>query len=145
MTDIDISSGDANLRASDAEREATAARIRAHHTDGRLDTSELQERIDRCYQAKTRGELRELLADLPGEGPQPKPEQQGGRMRVPVPLLAVAAAVLVLASFGAAWHHHVPWLVLPVLFIAARLMLFRRRRWGPWAGRWASRGGRYSA
>jgi Flp pilus assembly protein TadB len=135
MTDINISSGEPNLRASDTEREAIAARLRAHHTDGRLDTGELQERIDRCYQAKTRGELRDLLADLPGEEPEPKPERSP-RIRAPLPLLALVTGVLVLAATGAAVHHHAPWLVLPVLFIAARVMLFRRWRWGARRGRY---------
>ena len=48
---------DPNLRAADADREATGERLRRHHAEGRLDTEELQERIDRCYQARTIGDL----------------------------------------------------------------------------------------
>ena len=36
-----------NLRASDADRDATADRLRQHHTDGRIDQEEFQERLDR--------------------------------------------------------------------------------------------------
>lgn len=45
------------LRASDAERSATADVLRRHHAEGRLDTDEFEERVERCYAAKTRGEL----------------------------------------------------------------------------------------
>ena len=55
-----------DLRASDAERSATVDILRRHHAEGRLDTTELEERIERCYAAKTRGELDALTADLPG-------------------------------------------------------------------------------
>src|SRR5579859_4933524 len=74
---------DPNLRASDAEREAIGERLRRHHTDGRLDAEEFQQRIDACYSAKTVGELRQLLADLPRD-----PEEQpwyspwAGRRRI---------------------------------------------------------------
>jgi hypothetical protein len=57
---------DDELRASDAERTATADLLRRHHAEGRLDTAELEERIERCYAAKTRGDLAALTADLPG-------------------------------------------------------------------------------
>ena len=56
-----------NLRASDADRDATADRLRQHHTDGRLDQDEFQERLDRCFAAKTVGELAELTRDLPDD------------------------------------------------------------------------------
>jgi len=57
--------GHAGLRASDADRERTAAALRRHHVDGRLDTDELQDRLGRCYAARTEDDLRALLADLP--------------------------------------------------------------------------------
>ena len=60
-------SGD--LRASDAERERVAEALRRHHVDGRIDTDELQERLERCYAARTGSDLDALLADLPGEAP----------------------------------------------------------------------------
>jgi hypothetical protein len=56
---------DPNLRASDADREATADRLRQHHIEGRLDQDEFQARLDSCFAAKTVGELAELTRDLP--------------------------------------------------------------------------------
>jgi len=57
------------MRISDAEREAAAAELREHFASGRLDTDELNERLDRVFAAKTRGDLNGLFADLPSSGP----------------------------------------------------------------------------
>ena len=46
-----------DLRAADQDREAIADALREQHLAGRLDTDEFQERLDRCYAAKTYGEL----------------------------------------------------------------------------------------
>jgi hypothetical protein len=54
-----------DLRASDAERERTVAELREHALAGRLTVEELDERCERAYAARTRSELRALLADLP--------------------------------------------------------------------------------
>jgi hypothetical protein len=53
------------LRASDAEREAVADRLRVAAGEGRLTLEELTERMDSAYDARTRGDLERLLADLP--------------------------------------------------------------------------------
>lgn len=58
--------GDPRIRASDADRDRTASLLREHHAEGRLTAEEFHERLDRALTAKTRGELDELLADLPG-------------------------------------------------------------------------------
>jgi Domain of unknown function (DUF1707) len=57
---------DPRIRASDADRDRTAALLREHHAAGRLTADEFNERLDKAYAAKTLGELDELLADLPG-------------------------------------------------------------------------------
>ena len=126
---------DPNLRASDADREATADRLRQHHTDGRLDQEEFQERLDRCFAAKTVGELAELTRDLPAD-----PTRLGsggrtsfgllGRLRV-IPIvpiiLAIVAIHLIVGVFSGLW-------ILIPLFFLARFVMFRRgfRDWrGP--------------
>ena len=53
------------MRASDADRAATADRLRQHYTEGRLDAQEYDERIEHCYAAKTVDELDDLFMDLP--------------------------------------------------------------------------------
>jgi uncharacterized protein DUF1707/2TM domain-containing protein len=52
-------------RASDAEREATADRLRLAAGDGRLDPEELEQRLEAAYGARTVGNLAELTRDLP--------------------------------------------------------------------------------
>jgi uncharacterized protein DUF1707 len=56
---------DAQLRASDAQRDRAAAEIREHYAAGRLTEDEFAERLDAVYQARTQGELSELRRDLP--------------------------------------------------------------------------------
>jgi hypothetical protein len=71
------------VRASDAEREAAAARLRDAAADGRLTFEELTERLDRAYAARTRAELEEVTRDLPAaaavEAPEPPANTRRGR------------------------------------------------------------------
>ena len=57
--------GDPRIRASDADRDRTAALLREHHAAGRLTAEEFNDRMDAALNAKTLGELDELLEDLP--------------------------------------------------------------------------------
>ncbi|MBU8857110.1 MULTISPECIES: DUF1707 domain-containing protein [unclassified Micromonospora] len=57
------------MRAADADREATAERLRTALAEGRLDLDEYDDRLRRAYGSKTYGELDELLTDLPGTAP----------------------------------------------------------------------------
>ncbi|MGW5668156.1 DUF1707 SHOCT-like domain-containing protein [Micromonospora sp. NPDC003776] len=57
------------MRAADADREATAERLRVALEEGRLDLHEYDERLGRAYGAKTYAELDAVLADLPGSTP----------------------------------------------------------------------------
>lgn len=122
---------DPNLRASDTDREATADRLRRHHTEGRIDSEEFQERIDRCYSAKTLGELDQLVADLPSES------RGGAGRRVswrlwPIPLVPVLCVILAVSVAG--WHHGgfgVLWLI-PVFFLLRMCVWRRVRRWEMW-------------
>ena len=58
-------SGDRGTRASNEDRERTAAALGGHYAVGRLTLEEFQERLDRTYAAKTLGELDDLTRDLP--------------------------------------------------------------------------------
>jgi hypothetical protein len=91
----------AGIRAADADRERMTALLRGHYVDGRLDASEFQERLERCMQAKTVGELRALAADLPVEDP--------GR----------AAASVRWFHRPPAWRQAVPAMVLTALIVAS--------------------------
>ena len=56
---------EAELRASDADRERVAELLRDAYAEGRLDAEEHAERIGAAYGAKTLGELAPLTRDLP--------------------------------------------------------------------------------
>jgi hypothetical protein len=66
------------MRASDADRDRTAELLREAYAEGRLSVDEHEERLDRAYQAKTVGELRELLVDLPVGRTESAPNAQVG-------------------------------------------------------------------
>src|SRR5450755_2543638 len=131
---------DPSQRAADADREATSERLRSHHAEGRLDTEEFQERIDRCYQAKTIGELAELVTDLP-----PKTTSEGRfhlqRLRM-IPLLPIVIAIVAILAVTGGHHGHFGfWLVIPLFF------LFRLWRWRhePWSTRRRGHAAEYRA
>lgn len=56
------------MRASDAERERVAERLREAVAEGRLDMEEFEQRLDIAYKARTHGELEPLVRDLPASG-----------------------------------------------------------------------------
>ncbi|QYC42673.1 hypothetical protein Nocox_25350 [Nonomuraea coxensis DSM 45129] len=58
-----------DVRASDADREAAAERLRVAVEEGCLDFGEFNDRMGRAYQSVTRGELATLVADLPAGRP----------------------------------------------------------------------------
>jgi hypothetical protein len=58
-----------DLRISDTEREQAIRLLGEHMSVGRLDVDECGERSARAAAAKTRRELTELFADLPGPRP----------------------------------------------------------------------------
>jgi hypothetical protein len=71
---------DDRMRVSDADREQVTARLREHFAEGRLNQEELDERITATLSAKTVGDLRRIMADLPE--PEPAGAQAGqGRAR----------------------------------------------------------------
>src|SRR4051794_4768558 len=64
------------LRASDADRERVAARLREHYGDGRLSDDDLSQRVEAAYRAGTTSELAVLTADLPGPPKPPRPRRR---------------------------------------------------------------------
>ena len=98
---------DDRIRVSDADRDRVTARLRDHFAEGRLAPDELDERISAALNAKTFGDLRLVMADLPGPVPappqaarQPRPtaapwivRRRGPRL-LPLMLFALFAALL---------------------------------------------------
>ncbi|TQM16118.1 DUF1707 SHOCT-like domain-containing protein [Pseudonocardia kunmingensis] len=67
------------LRVSDAERSATAERLRVAVDEGRLDLTEYDSRLRSAYAARTYGELDSVTADLPAvreAGPPAVPKKE---------------------------------------------------------------------
>ena len=62
---------DDRIRVSDADRDRVTARLREHFAEGRLTQDELDERISAALNAKTFGDLRRPMADLPEPAPAP--------------------------------------------------------------------------
>lgn len=60
---------DPDLRAGDAERDATISMLREAFAEGRLDQAEFDDRLGQAHIAKTYGELSQLTADLPRPAP----------------------------------------------------------------------------
>jgi uncharacterized protein DUF1707 len=56
-----------SMRAGNQDREKVVAHLNSAFAEGRLDVSELDERVAAAYQAKTLGELVPLTADLPAQ------------------------------------------------------------------------------
>ena len=54
-----------DLRVGDAERDATAQRLREHYALGRLTLEEFNERLSAALAAKTERDLSQLTQDLP--------------------------------------------------------------------------------
>lgn len=96
---------DDRIRISDADRDRAAARLRDHYAEGRLTADELDERVTAALSARTAGDLRRLMADLPGEqvrlgAPRMPPAPPAWAVRprgprvLPLLLLVLLAAVL---------------------------------------------------
>jgi hypothetical protein len=121
------STADADMRVSDTERNEVAETLSRHFSEGRLDSAEFKERLDRAMGAKTRGDLRGLCDDLPTlRAPDtPKAAQHRHRRHRVMPfILVVLFLALVAGSFSPfAIVGHFTWVlwVLGGLFIWERL------------------------
>ena len=138
---------DDRIRASDADRDRVTAQLREHFAAGRLTSEELDERVTAALHATTFGELRRVLADLPGPamvsavppGLQQAPPLWAARRRprsplLPLVLIALIAAVLLpgggFAVFAFVKVMLLLWLVAAVagLVLATRFRRRMRRR-----------------
>lgn len=110
---------DADLRASQEERERVVDRLREHAGHGRLELDELEQRVEAALAARTRGELAELLADLPGPSRRRAAgvasARAWGSIGVALLPLLLGIAVLALAPHGVAW---IGWVAIGWWFFA---------------------------
>ncbi len=104
-------------RASDAERDATADRLRVAGGDGRLDPDELEQRLDAAYSAKTLGDLAALTRDLPAAPPaaappEPKLDSQPVRARLASFIIINTICIVIWAASGANGGFWPIWVIL---------------------------------
>ncbi|TDC94242.1 DUF1707 domain-containing protein [Actinomadura sp. 7K507] len=90
------------IRIGDAERDAVMVAMHDHFAAGRLDRGELDERMEAVLSAKTRGDLRTLVRDLPDPTGMPA---LGEQARAPVPW-GPGGAVMFGGPGHPAWRHH---------------------------------------
>jgi hypothetical protein len=131
--------GRAGWRASDADREQVAERLRVAATEGRLEAEEFEERLATTFSARTYGELDRVVADLPAPPVARRREPAFGlRPGVAVAIAVVLVFVLLSSISAAVGHGHgehhggfgisgsAVWLIW--LAIGWRYLLHRRRR-----------------
>jgi hypothetical protein len=109
-----------SLRASDADREAVAERLRHAAGEGRLEPDELEERLHAALRARTYGDLGRLLADLPAKPMAWERRRTAARTALAVAVsvaltLAVVVAVVIVAALMAAG-----WMLWVVVWFALR-------------------------
>jgi Domain of unknown function (DUF1707) len=121
----------AEMKASDADRDAVLSQLSEHFQAGRLTNAEFDERAGQALAARTWGELRDLLRDLPAAGPGPRslaaassaarPERPSGRTAwLPVAMLAGVAIAVTLSVGVAHGRWGFGWILLAVLFVMRR-------------------------
>jgi Domain of unknown function (DUF1707) len=129
-------SPDPRLRIGDAERNAAADALSQHYSAGRLDDTELKERLDLAMNAKTGADLAGLTSDLPPLGPatpQPPVPNRPGRRRSGLWIALCVIFLLTAFAHGPVWWPwwmavRIPWLIVAgVAFILWRRS--RNRRW----------------
>jgi hypothetical protein len=109
----------ASLRASDADRDAVAERLRQAAVEGRLEPHELEQRLHTALRARTYGELEGLLGDLPAGRRRAEPARLAGTaavvaLRVLV-MLAVLSVVVVVVVLNVAW-----WVLAALVWLTVR-------------------------
>jgi hypothetical protein len=113
-----------HLRASDADRDQVADRLRNAAAEGRIGFDELEERLSATLASRTYGELDTVVADLPGAQPARRrtalPASPVARILIALAILVpvIAAAVVAVTALLSAWiiwvlvawfvfgHHH---------------------------------------
>jgi Domain of unknown function (DUF1707) len=80
-----------HLRASDADRDQVAERLRNAAAEGRIATDEFEQRLGATLGARTYGELAAVVADLPGT-----PVRRRSSLPFsPIARVAIALAILI--------------------------------------------------
>jgi hypothetical protein len=119
------------LRASDADREQVAERLRQAAAEGRLLAEELEQRLAAALRARTYGELDATVADLPAARTGRNRSRSVLLVRpalalaiVPAAVVVIAVALLVITGLIAAWGL---WMLVAWWMFGGRCAHRRRR------------------
>lgn len=141
------------MRAGDGDRQAVADKLKQALDEGRLDLAEYDERLQRAYAAKTFGDLKGLLDDLPSAAlaartaaaepvphtaapaPQVRSERAGQLVRAWLGgfggIFVLSTVIWLVSSIGSGHVQYFwpVWLLIPMVFGAlGRFGGDRRRR-----------------
>ncbi len=120
------------LRASYDDRERAVEFLKRNGAEGRLTTEELTERVGRALDAKTLGQLDDLVADLPPEPAPPPPVPLLPPRRNPVNRrVRFGLAALLFLALAAPAHHAgllAVWIVLLLVATGVSRVQGRLRR-----------------
>jgi hypothetical protein len=106
---------DNHIRAGDADRDVISGRLSRAVADGRLTLTEYDTRLQRLYRAETRGELAEIVSDLPRSDERGRPKRQ---RKQPIPAWVVVM-----------W---MPWVAVNLLCVAIWLTAGAGYFWPFW-------------
>lgn len=126
-----------DMRASDIDRKAAQERLHWAHAEGLISLEEFDQRVRDAWDARTRGDLARVSADLPIP-PTPKPPLRGGfaptsggtAMRVLCTIWLAASLVnlvvwgLVVLTIGEWVHPWWMWVAVPPGAVLGTLLFF---------------------
>jgi uncharacterized membrane protein YdbT with pleckstrin-like domain len=124
--------------AADAQRERTVTTLRRAYLDGRLRDDELAERTGRALAARTTGELRSLVRDLPVLAELAADVRtfalRAARLAIVGMVWLVGSAILLVAFVAAllpGWLSATESLVFPLLWVLLTIGAWRAGRQRP--------------
>jgi hypothetical protein len=124
------------LRAADVDREFDAERLRAALNEGRLTLGEYDDRLRDTYAARTYGDLKGILADLPEVTPAARSQLMPSTLASPVPAGGPAASGHTRRWIAAVWSG---WVTTALITVAIWAMTGAHYFWPGWViGPWGA-------
>ena len=94
----ETSRADNHIRTSDADRERSVVQLRDHYAEGRLTREELDERVAAALTARTFGDLRSVMSDLPEPAHAAQHARRPPPAALPRPVLGLRSPLILLLA-----------------------------------------------